>query len=149
MSSDGRKQPEVETTFGVSGYLMESDVLLWDRVTQTLWSQIDGRALKGPLEGAKLQAVPAIHALWKDWRAMYPQSQVLKKGSGETRSAYERYNRSSELGIFGRRNPDSRLPGKTSVLTPRSPWRCGTLRRGRSGKSAMASRSAARWREGG
>lgn len=103
-------------SFGVSGMLYRDALVMYDRETGSLWSQIDGRALKGPLEGAKLQAVPAVHALWEDWRAMYPQSQVLKKGWGETRSAYERYNRGSELGIFGRRNPDSRLPGKTSLL---------------------------------
>lgn len=111
----GREVDGRVLSFGVSGMLYRDALVMYDRETGTLWSQIDGRALKGPLEGAKLEAVPAIHALWEDWRSMYPRSQVLKK-SGIRGSAYEQYNRSSELGIFGRRNPDTRLPGKTSVL---------------------------------
>ena len=47
---------------------------------------------------------------------MYPDSVVLKK-RGEFRSSYESYNRSSrQLGIFGRRNVDQRLPGKERIL---------------------------------
>lgn len=62
------------------------------------------------------QIVPAIHATWKEWRALYPDSQVLRK-RGEFRSAYDDYNRNpARLGIMGRRNTDNRLPGKERIL---------------------------------
>jgi hypothetical protein len=90
--------------------------VMYDRETSTLWSQVDGRAIKGPLAGQALQALPAVHATWQEWRALYPNSTVLKK-QGERESAYEEYNRdSSRLGILGRRLRNSALPAKEHVL---------------------------------
>lgn len=91
-------------------------LVMYDRETGTLWSQIDGRAVKGPLAGQQLQAVPSLHATWREWRALYPDSMILKK-QGESESAYEDYNRDpSRLGIFGRRLRDSTLPPKERIL---------------------------------
>jgi hypothetical protein len=91
---------------------------MYDRETGTLWSHVDGRALKGPLLGEVLQPVPAIHATWKEWKALYPESIVLEKtGFGYHRSAYEDYNHDpSRLGIFGRRINRSALPPKERIL---------------------------------
>jgi hypothetical protein len=103
-------------TFGVSGMLYKDGLVMYDRQTDTLWTQVDGRGVRGKLTGWQLQIVPAIHATWKEWRALYPNSQVLKK-RGESRSAYADYNRNpTELGIMGRRNADNRLPGKERIL---------------------------------
>lgn len=103
-------------TFGVSGMLYKDGLVMYDRQTDTLWTQVDGRAVRGPLAGQQLDIVPAVHATWKEWRALYPRSQVLRK-RGEFRSPYEDYNRSSgRLGIMGRRNADDRLPGKERIL---------------------------------
>lgn len=89
---------------------------MFDRQTDTLWTQVDGRSVKGRLFGRRLDIVPSVHATWKEWVTLYPDSHVLKK-RGEFRSSYDRYNRSaSQLGIMGRRNPDSRLPGKERIL---------------------------------
>lgn len=103
-------------TFGVSGMLYRDALVMYDRETGTLWSQIDGRALKGPLVGQVLQPVPSIHATWKEWRTLYPESLILKK-DGFYRSSYEEYNRDqSRLGIFGRRMNRSALPPKERIL---------------------------------
>jgi len=103
-------------TFGVSGMLFRDALVMFDRETDTLWTHVDGQAIKGPLAGETLVPVAAIHATWKQWKTLYPDSLVLKK-RGEVRSAYESYNRSStRLGIFGRRNEDTRLPGKERIL---------------------------------
>ncbi|MPY87277.1 MAG: DUF3179 domain-containing protein [Luteitalea sp.] len=103
-------------TFGVSGMLFRDALVMFDRETDTLWSHVDGRAVKGRLAGQVLEAVPAVHATWAEWKAMYPASRVLKK-RGEYRSAYDDYNRNpNRLGIFGRRNQDTRLPGKERIL---------------------------------
>jgi len=103
-------------TFGVSGMLYRDALVMYDRETGTLWSHVDGRALKGSLLGETLQPVPAVHATWKEWKALYPKSVVLKKNGGY-RSSYEDYNRDpSRLGIFGRRMNRSALPPKERIL---------------------------------
>ena len=102
-------------TFGVSGMLYKDALIMFDRETDNLWTQIDGRSIEGSFEGRQLSVVPAIHATWKQWKRLYPESQVLRK-SGSTPSAYAAYNRSGDLGIFGRRNLDARLDGKERIL---------------------------------
>lgn len=96
--------------------LYRDGLVMYDRQTDTLWTQVDGRAVRGPLSGRQLEIVPAIHATWREWLALYPRSQVLRK-RGEFRSSYEDYNRNpGRLGIMGRRNADARLPGKERIL---------------------------------
>jgi len=103
-------------TFGVSGMLYRDGLVMYDRQTDTLWTQVDGRAVRGALLGRPLDLVPAVHATWKEWLALYPGSQVLRK-RGEFRSSYADYNRDGRrLGITGRRNLDARLPGKERIL---------------------------------
>ncbi len=103
-------------SFGVSGLLYRDALVMYDRETGTLWSHVDGRALQGPLLGRVLQPVPSLHATWREWRTLYPESLVLKK-DGFTRSPYEEYNRDpGRLGIFGRRLNRSALPPKERIL---------------------------------
>jgi hypothetical protein len=104
-------------TFGVSGMLYRDALVMYDRETSTLWSQVDGKTIKGPLAGRTLTPLASVHATWKEWKALYPSSVVLKKsGTDEFRSAYETYNRSSRLGIFGRRMSNSPLGPKERIL---------------------------------
>jgi hypothetical protein len=111
-----RKVANQTLTFGVSGMLYRDGLVMFDRETDTLWSQVDGRAIKGRLAGQALEAVPAIHATWAEWKAMYPESRVLEK-RGEYRSPYHDYNRDpNRLGVLGRRNQDKRLRGKERIL---------------------------------
>ena len=53
-------------SFGVSGMRYRDALVMFDRETSTLWSQVDGRAIKGPLAGQVLQPVPSIHATWQE-----------------------------------------------------------------------------------
>lgn len=77
-------------SFGVSGLLYNSDMLLYDRETESLWSQIMKQAVSGPLKGEKLQQIPLAHTAWQDWKKRHPQTQVLS-----TRTGYSRdYSRS-------------------------------------------------------
>lgn len=87
--------------FGVSGLLYQSDVLMYDRQTQSLWSQLQMAAVSGPLVGRRFSLLPAEHMTWKAWRAEYPNGQVL---STETRirrdyqrDAYAGYRESADL----------------------------------------------------
>ena len=61
-------------TFGVSGMLLRDSLVMFDRQTDTLWTQVDGRAIKGALTGRRLEIVPAVHATWKEWKRLYPRA---------------------------------------------------------------------------
>ena len=106
-----------ETTFGVSGALWRDALVMYDRRTGSYWSQIDGRAIQGPLAGNQLQEVPAVVTTWGQWKADHPGTLVLRPdGISREGSRYDSYFRGSELGIFGTESPDPRLPGKAVVL---------------------------------
>lgn len=69
-------------TFGVSGLLYHSDVLVYDRESQSLWSQILQQAVTGPVAGTRLELLPASHTSWQEWSARYPNTQVLSRDTG-------------------------------------------------------------------
>ncbi len=76
--------------FGVSGLLYNSDVLLFDRETETLWSQILSKAVSGKLVNTELEIIQSSHTSWKAWKKKYPNSKVLSRETGYSRD----YNRS-------------------------------------------------------
>ena len=71
--------------FGVSGLLYNSDVLLYDRQTESLWSQLLRRAVSGEFVGATLASLPIQHTTWGDWRRQYPDSRALSVDTGFSR----------------------------------------------------------------
>lgn len=106
-------------TFGVSGLLYNSDVLLYDRETGSLWSQLMAKAISGPLKGASIPAIPAAHTTWQDWRERHPDTLVLSPGTGFRRnyrsSPYRDYQRSGSL-MFPVANRNREFPNKELVL---------------------------------
>jgi len=75
--------------FGVSGLLYNSDLLMYDRNTQSLWSQIGGEAVAGPLVGVALPRLPVWHTTWRDWLARHPRSSVMQ-GDPRFKANYRR-----------------------------------------------------------
>ncbi|MFC5078009.1 hypothetical protein VTH8203_02896 [Vibrio thalassae] len=75
--------------FGVSGLLYNSDVLMYDRKTESLWSQIHGEAIAGASVGSKLKQVPLTLSRWSNWLARHPDSLVLSTNTGYQRD-YQR-----------------------------------------------------------
>lgn len=106
-------------TFGVSGLLYNSDVLMYDRETESLWSQIMAQAVTGPASGTRLQPIPILHTTWKNWLARHPESLVLKPPTAYGRnynvSPYKDYTASPKL-MFPVTNKDRRYPTKSVVL---------------------------------
>ena len=51
--------------------LYRDALVMYDRETLSLWSQIGGRAIRGPLRGQTLQPLPSVHATWKEWKTLY------------------------------------------------------------------------------
>ena len=82
-------------TFGVSGLLYNSDVLLYDRQTESLWSQLKSSAVSGFYKTRKLKSVPMQHTTWQHWRKQYPNTLVLSFDTGfsrnYSRNPYEGY----------------------------------------------------------
>src|SRR5215469_12153585 len=72
-------------TFGVSGKIYKSNLLMYDRETGSLWSQILQRAITGPLTGTVLAILPAEHSTWEHWRAQHPNTLVLSLDTGYKR----------------------------------------------------------------
>ncbi|MGB1310083.1 MAG: DUF3179 domain-containing protein [Leucothrix sp.] len=71
--------------FGVSGLLYNSDVLLYDRQTETLWSQILSKGVNGPMKGQKLTMVPSSQTSWASWLKKNPSTKVLSTNTGFSR----------------------------------------------------------------
>jgi hypothetical protein len=88
-------------SFGVSGLLYNSDVLLYDRETESLWSQLRMQAVAGPLKGERLTAVPLTHTSWRAWRLEHPDTLVLSTETGfgrnYARDPYAGYAQKSDL----------------------------------------------------
>lgn len=102
-------------TFGVSGKLYESNLLMYDKTTESLWSQIKGEAVVGERTGAKLAIYPSQVIFFKDLKARYKDAQVLSVETGYSRDytfyPYGDYNESSDT-IFPVSVKDNRFPAK-------------------------------------
>jgi len=87
--------------FGVSGLLYNSDVLMFDRQTQSLWSQIKARAVSGPLKGTVLPGVAVTHTTWADWLSRHSDTLVLSLDTGFNRNymanPYDGYEKESSI----------------------------------------------------
>lgn len=102
-------------TFGVSGLLYNSDMLLYDRKTRSLWSQIMRQAVSGPMKGAKLEAIPIDHTRWSDWRQRHPDTLVLSTETGYQRD----YSRSPYLGYESSRKLWFPVPAQDDRYHPK------------------------------
>jgi hypothetical protein len=73
--------------FSSSGLLHRSNKLMLDRATGTLWSQLTGRAVLGPLaaEERALAPLPAVVTSWQAWRSRHPETTVLSLETGHER----------------------------------------------------------------
>ena len=73
-------------TFGTSGNLRKSDLVMWDRQTESWWQQFTGEAIVGDLTGTRLEAIPAAIISWEDFKTNFPEGMVLSIETGYNRS---------------------------------------------------------------
>jgi hypothetical protein len=76
-------------TFGVSGKLVNDNLVMYDRETESLWRQSLGRAIEGPMEGSELSALPAWVTTFERFREANPEGEVLAPPGGESEAAGE------------------------------------------------------------
>ncbi len=105
-----------EYTFGVSGKLIMNVLVMYDRQTELLWSQLLGEAVDGPLVGSKLEFLPAWQTTWSDWKERYPNTLALRKGFSGSYDPYSRYYASPEAGVIGESIQDERLYVKEFII---------------------------------
>jgi hypothetical protein len=72
--------------FGVSGMLRHSDMIMYDRQTESWWQQFEGRAIVGELLGAELTPLPALLESWQSFRARNPDGLVMAQPTDYLRS---------------------------------------------------------------
>jgi hypothetical protein len=120
LSFDRRVAGEVRR-FGVSGYLRESDLVMFDYETHTLWQQITAEGIVGADAGVRLRFLPSHIVSFADARATYPEAPVLSRETGHARrygeNPYSGYDRIDSPVIFAASTEDDRLPPKARVLT--------------------------------
>lgn len=107
------------SSFGVSGLLYNSDMLLYDRKTKSLWSQIMAQAISGPLKGERLTPLAIEHTSWEDWSNRHPDTQVLSQKTGfkrsYSRSPYGHYETNAAI-HFPVNNQSRRYHPKEKVI---------------------------------
>ncbi|MBA2237997.1 MAG: DUF3179 domain-containing protein [Lysobacter sp.] len=105
--------------FGVSGLLHNSDLILYDRSSNSLWQQITAKAFAGPRRGQTLSPVPLTMTTWSEWRKQHPDTKVLSTDTGRNSNyavatPYGDYDSSRTL-MFPVSAHDPRLHPKTVV----------------------------------
>ncbi len=87
--------------FGVSGLLYNNAVLMYDKETESLWSQVMATSVGGAHKGKKLELLPVANTSWGDWRARHPKTLLLSRDTGHRRDydrdPYEQYAVSPDI----------------------------------------------------
>lgn len=106
---------------GVSGLLRNSDLVMWDDATQSLWQQITGEAIVGDLTGTRLEPLASAIVRWADFRDNHPDGDVLGREQGfgiaYGQNPYVGYSsRNAPIGGFFTAELDDRFPALERVV---------------------------------
>ena len=107
------------STFGVSGLLYNANLILYDRNTDSNWSQLRLECVNGQLIGNKPALLNVVETNWETWKTLYPKSKVLNTQTGFSRnygnSPYGDYSTNNNRFIFRPAIINSALPNKDRV----------------------------------
>ena len=123
-----------ETTFGVSGRLINNNLVMYDRETEAWWPQVLATSIPGPWNedppAVSLREFRLVWTTWGRWRDRYPDTRVLTTDTGYARNygrdPYGTYNPKggyydARSTLFPRRNPDDRHHPKAVFMGARTP----------------------------
>lgn len=106
--------------FGTTGNLRHSDLVMWDRQTESWWQQFSGDAIVGELTGAHLTFLPAQVVSWDAFRQTYPDGDVLSRDTGFSRAygsnPYPGYDDIDSRPFLFDGETDERLPPMERVV---------------------------------
>ena len=77
--------------FGTSGMLFNSNLVMYDRRTRSLWMQIGGQAVFGSMSGQRLTPVAVDVVRWGEWSPHHPDAEILDRGGGYRDYSYDPY----------------------------------------------------------
>lgn len=107
-------------SFGVSGNLRNSDLIMYDRETHTWWQQFTGEGIVGTFAGERLDVIPAAIISFEDFRTANPEGTVLSRDTGFNRSygqnPYAGYDRADRPPFLFDGDTDGRLLPKDRVV---------------------------------
>ncbi len=119
-----------KTEFGVSGQLVNSNLVMYDRDTDTWFPQVLAVGIRGPHSGEALVERPMVWTTWERWRGAHPDTEVLSTRTGFARNynrdPYGAYNPPSgyyapdSSTMFPLMNEDRRFPPKSVVVGART-----------------------------
>lgn len=118
-----------DAEFGVSGRLLNSNLVMYDRVTDSRWPQMLATAIDGQLEGRTLREFPVVWTTWRNWREAHPETRVLTDDTGYARrygsDPYGNYNPrggyyASDSTMFASLVEDDRAHPKDVVIGTRT-----------------------------
>ena len=91
-----------EFTFGTSGNLRNSDLVMWDRQTSSWWQQFTGEAIVGEMAGKQLEFLPSQVTSWADFKEAYPDGQALAETGSRSygQNPYVGYDSNSRPFLF-------------------------------------------------
>jgi hypothetical protein len=109
-----------ETTFGVSGLLYNSNLIPYDRLTDSNWCQISYQSVQGNLIGEFAKSHYLVETSWKTWKEQFPDSKVVSRNTGFSRNygnyPYGDYKTNHDRLLFPVSPTNNRLPAKERVL---------------------------------
>ena len=106
--------------FGTTGNLRNSDLVMWDRQTESWWQQVGGEAIVGELTGKRLTLLPSAIVGWETFRGAFPAGQVLSRETGFERdygrNPYTGYDKAGSSPFLYNGKVDGRLQPKDRVV---------------------------------
>ncbi len=106
-------------TFGVSGKLRNSDMVMYDRETQSWWQQAIGEAIVGDLTGTELKLLPSWMESWDEFRARNPDGLVMDEPAYNRdygRNPYRGYDSSTRPFLYSGEMPPHGIPALMRVV---------------------------------
>jgi hypothetical protein len=107
-------------TFGTSGLLYQSSLVMYDRQTESLWSHFTGESLAGVLTGTELESYPVATVSWAAWIDAHPEGLVLSRDTGSDRdygrNPYPGYDDIDVAPFLFEGETDGRLAAKERVI---------------------------------
>lgn len=106
--------------FGTSGKLWNSNLVMYDRKTDSLWSQLLGEAIAGEKTGMKLALIASDQMEYGTWKKAYPNGEVLSRDTGAMRfyghNPYGSYFSVQDFSLDMVKVKDTRIPNDALVL---------------------------------
>ena len=106
--------------FGTTGNLRKSDMVMYDRQTESWWQQFVGEAIIGELTGTVLKQLPAAIVSYQDFKTTFPSAMVLSRDTGHSRpygrNPYRGYDSITDRPFLFDDPVDKRLPAMERVL---------------------------------